>query len=290
MSGYTLSHRDKWSNPVFRNLLEAGIWSWICDTAAWKDTRVRFAGKLIALKRGQIVVSERFISEGFCVGRQIVRTFLDNLENDHMITREVTQSTTIITICNYSKYQVEENHTNPLTNPEPTHSPTQSQPTPNPNKNEGNKGNKGNKEDISLYSAGAVAKKPTLKTINFEHIQPWINQQAVSGNIITADVRAELERFRTHFLSYDGKDKNGNAISDWVAKFGSWILNEQKQQKYGARNEITRPNRINQGNPRSLPENKAERLDDAFAEIIRSRNQQQFSDITPNSGMHQLPE
>lgn len=81
-----------------------------------------------------------------------------------------------------------------------------------------------------------------LEDLSYNDIEPWINQQSVTGNPITVDVRAELERFKTHFLSYGGKDKNGNAISDWVAKFGSWILNEQKQQKYGGKSEKDRGN------------------------------------------------
>ena len=147
MSGFTLSHRDKWGNPVFRNLLEAGIWSWMCDTAAWKETKIRFSGKLITLKRGQIAVSERFISEGFGIGRQVVRTFLDNIEKDQMITREITQSITVITVCNYDKYQVEEKPSNPPENQEEAHQLTHIQPSPNPNKKEGNEYNKENTDD-----------------------------------------------------------------------------------------------------------------------------------------------
>lgn len=234
MSGYTLSHRDKWQNPVFRNLLEAGIWSWMCDTAAWKDTRVRFGGKLISLKRGQIVVSERFISEGFSLGRQAVRTFLENIENDHMITREANHRLTIITICNYAKYQIEENTANPQDIPIDNPTLTQPQPKGNPNKNEGNKGNK---ERNNTNACVREPEKIELENLSFEHIEPWLLQQETRAAPITIDVREELERFKTHFLSYGGKDKNGNSISDWVAKLGSWLLNSQKQQNFGDKNE-----------------------------------------------------
>ena len=122
MSGWTKSYRSKWTNPVFRNLLEAGIWAWMCDTAAWEPVDVRFGSQLIRLDRGQLVVSERFIAEGFETGRQAVRTFLATLTATHMITRTVTHKATIITICNYDKYQDSENTANPqgipLTNPQ----------------------------------------------------------------------------------------------------------------------------------------------------------------------------
>lgn len=143
MSGYTLSYRDKWQHPAFRNLLEAGIWSWMCDTAVWKKTKIRFNGILVELERGQLATSRRFISEGFGIGEQVTRTFLENLENQGMINQRVTRWGTVITICNYDKYQLNENTGNPPTNPQVTHD----QPTGNPNKKELNTDNKIN-EDI----------------------------------------------------------------------------------------------------------------------------------------------
>lgn len=103
--GYTKSYRAKWKNPIFRNLLEAGIWAWMCDTAAWKDTRVGFNGGLIELKRGQLVTSIRFIAKGFCVSEKVVRTVIDRLKNDTMIVTQEAHKGTIITICNYEEYQ-----------------------------------------------------------------------------------------------------------------------------------------------------------------------------------------
>ncbi len=154
MSGYTLSHRDKWVNPVFRNLLDAAIWSWMCDAAAWKDCQVRVNGKLVNLKRGELATSERFISEGFNIGRQVTRSFLENIEKSKMITRESTNKLTIITICNYEKYQSLENTANPQDVIHPTHS----QPTNRPNKKEDNK-DKEKKEGENFVLPDWVPKK-----------------------------------------------------------------------------------------------------------------------------------
>lgn len=144
--GYTYSYRRKWENPVFRNLLEAAIWSWMCDTAAWKETPVRFNGELITLLRGQLMVSVRFISKGFCIGDQVTRTFLENLENASMVNTQPTNKGTIITICNYDKYQSLSQAPNELDNTRPTHG----QHTANTNKKKDNKGNKEKKEEEPL--------------------------------------------------------------------------------------------------------------------------------------------
>jgi DNA replication protein DnaD len=143
MSGYTLSYRDKWTHPVFRNLLEAGMWSWICDSAAWKKTRVRFNGIMIELERGELATSIRFMASGFGIGEQLTRTFLQNLEKEGMINTRPTHWGTVITICNYDKYQCLENTDNTPINTRPTHA----QHTPNTNKNTSNTSNKDNIPD-----------------------------------------------------------------------------------------------------------------------------------------------
>ena len=146
MSGYTLSYRDKWTHPVFRNLLEAGIWSWMCDTAAWKKTKIRFNGNIVDLERGQLATSIRFMSKGFNIGEQATRRFLENLEKEGLINTLPTHYGTIITICNYSKYQDSEKPDNTPTNTRPTHD----QHTPNTNKNTINTGNESKKDNTAV--------------------------------------------------------------------------------------------------------------------------------------------
>lgn len=92
-------------------------------------------------------------------------------------------------------------------------------------------------DSINTHSnAPALVKnseKPKLEELSFKHIEEWLIQQETRGSPIAIDVKSELEKFKTHFLSYNGKDKNGNTISDWVAKFGNWLLAEQSRTKNG---------------------------------------------------------
>ncbi len=148
MSGFTKSYRSKWTHPVFRSLIEAAIWSWMCDTAAWKKTSVRHNDAIVSLERGQLVTSIRFISKGFGIGDQVTRTFLGNLEKEGMINTRTNTGGTLITICNYCKYQGQGNEDNTPANKRPTHA----QHTGNTNKkedNEVNEYNEGNKPPIS---------------------------------------------------------------------------------------------------------------------------------------------
>jgi hypothetical protein len=224
MSGYTLSHRDKWKHPVFRNLLEAGIWAWMCDAAAWKDTQIRFNGELIELKRGQLATSRRFISEGFCIGEQVTRTFLENLEKEQMINQQPTRKATIITICNYEQYQKIELSTNPQTNQQPTHS----QPAANPNKKE-TKEKKERKE--------ATARAEDLKV---EQIMPWLKQKQAEGQYIGYDPKHVLEQL------IDYCQATGRTYKDYLAAYRNAFAWErcrpQAQQHTQTRKEPMRRN------------------------------------------------
>jgi hypothetical protein len=168
MSGYTRSYRDKWSNPVFRNLLECGIWSWMCDSAVWRESKIRYNNSLVILQRGQLITSVSFISKGFGIGEQVTRTFLDNIEKDGMINKQPTNQGTLITICNYDKYHQSEDGCQQATNKRPT----SVQQTPNNNKKEDKEYNIYLEDNIYMEDnihtaagAGAGAKKTKASII-----------------------------------------------------------------------------------------------------------------------------
>lgn len=164
MAGFTKSYRDKWRHPIFRDLLEASVWSWMCDTAVWEDTRINYCGQVISLSRGQLITSRSFISKGFRIGEQSIRTLLARMENDGMINQQPTSHGTIITICNYSKYQDYQPATNQPTNQPPT-SP---QPATNQNKKELKEG----KEGKELNKENFVKEKPEEETTHAQTNQP----------------------------------------------------------------------------------------------------------------------
>jgi hypothetical protein len=212
--GFAKSYRDKWSNPIFRNLLEAAIWSWMCDTAAWKDTRIRFNGELINLKRGQLITSRGFMANGFCVGEQVIRTFLDNIEHDGMINQLATRRGTIITICNYEKYQGIDFDDNQQTN----QPPTSSQPAANHNKKE--------YKNIRTKESNII----TLELLSVDHISEWLAKKRAEGKYIHHDEVFILERFKDYCLS------KGKKYNDYIAAYRNafeWDSCQPQQPKRG---------------------------------------------------------
>jgi len=224
--GWVKSYRSKWTHPVFRNLLEAGIWSWICETAAWEDCRVRVNGHVFSLKRGQLVTTRRFISQGFGIGEQVTRTFLENLEKEGMVNLQTNQQATIITVCNYDEYQCFENTTNPQVN-QPLTSP---QPAANPNNKELK--NKRTKEGREREARDA---SPSPKGLSFRN---WLEEikktdPEVSGELCPDLLCDEAERiglqhnaidqwsvFHDHWMAQTGQKA---VKADWVATWRNWL-------------------------------------------------------------------
>jgi len=103
--GYCLAYRSAWKNPIFRDLLEAGVWNWIYQSCAWKETTARVNGCVYDLKRGELVTTISFISQGFRISPQSTRTLIKNLEKSGMINTRTNKQATIISVCNYDKFQ-----------------------------------------------------------------------------------------------------------------------------------------------------------------------------------------
>jgi len=99
----------------------------LIEDASYKDRMTFVSGNPVPLKRGQLLASERALMEKWGWARQRVRTYLKHLEADGKITRVITQGMTLLTVCNYRKFQDRKNSDNPAGNQQVTHE----QPTSN---------------------------------------------------------------------------------------------------------------------------------------------------------------
>ena len=199
--GWVKSYRSKWRNPVFRSLLEAAMWSWLCETAVWKETKVRFNGELAVLQRGQLITSVRFMSKGFTIGEQVTRRFLENIENDGMINTQATHRGTIITICNYDKYQ----DLSDTDNEQEDNQPTISQQSANTNK----------KEIKKIKKERTISTKTSL-TEDWVLPDEW-GDWAVEQGMNEDRVVKTWPKFRDHHLG------RGNKQVDWKATWRTWV-------------------------------------------------------------------
>ncbi len=104
--------------PISRRIFEHPFWcedrvfsrfeAWldIVQSARFEDTKQLIGNRFIEVKRGQMLVSLRFLAGRWQWSTKKVNSFLDLLIQDKMIIKETPKETgqTVITICNYDKY------------------------------------------------------------------------------------------------------------------------------------------------------------------------------------------
>ena len=99
-------HRGWMDNDVFRGkFCRAGAWVWLIENACWKSRRFDIKGKTVTLERGQLVASLRYMAKAWGWSRDAVARYLTRLETETMIKTATATGETVITICNYNRYQ-----------------------------------------------------------------------------------------------------------------------------------------------------------------------------------------
>jgi hypothetical protein len=99
--------RGIWDHPSFADepLTEREAWIWLISAAAFKSHRRRVGSIAIELNPGQLAASTRFMAGKWGWSESRVRRFLTRLKDDAMIDTATDAGVTVVTICNYKKYQ-----------------------------------------------------------------------------------------------------------------------------------------------------------------------------------------
>lgn len=210
--GFTRQFRRLWCNPVFRTKQEAAVFAWMTGAAAWRRTSVRTRFGTIELERGELLITERQLSEDFGIDRKRLRHLLGRMVDDGMIalggltlgaasrisarTATGTAAGTIVTIQKYNEYQglmsIDGGVKEPLPGPVP--GPVTPKNTMHFNDlappKEGNEKNESKKERISeSVSARACEASP-------EPGQPEaLGLAAEAKGLLSLDLNSEEQRF-----------------------------------------------------------------------------------------------
>lgn len=115
MSGFVAMERGALDHPLLKDAERFRAWFWIVSKACWKPTPYDVNGKIISLNRGQLCASRSQLAEAWGWSPSAVERFLTRLETEQMIGRATGQGRTIITVCNYGKYQDVEEKTGQAT-------------------------------------------------------------------------------------------------------------------------------------------------------------------------------
>jgi len=129
--------RDIFSHPVVgihdRPYTETEAWLSMLSMASYEARRAMNKGTVIVIDPGDFMAAHGFLAQRWMWSVDKVRWFLKRLQTEAMITRAVSNGTTrntnqiqIITLCNYSKYQVVKSDQHQA-KPQPNTKPTPSQ-------------------------------------------------------------------------------------------------------------------------------------------------------------------
>lgn len=168
--GFFLMHRGWRDNPVFRGeFSRADAWVWLIENACWKPTRFDIKGKSITLDRGQLCASRERLATAWNWSPSAVERFLTRLQTEQMIGRETGQGKSIITVCNYAKYQDKTDETGQETG-QPTGQRSDRDRTA---KEQGNKGTIVEEEDKSSPSTARRSAPDPFPRPDWAEPQVW---------------------------------------------------------------------------------------------------------------------
>jgi hypothetical protein len=116
---YFVCNRSLFKNPLWysEKFTKGQAWIDLFGKANHSDGWFEKNGQRVDIKRGQTGRSIEKLGEEWGWSRNKVKRFLKRLEDDHMIERKPNHLTTIITICNYDKYQISSKHHEPSNEP-----------------------------------------------------------------------------------------------------------------------------------------------------------------------------
>ena len=117
--GYFILYRDIYSNPIFKNLLQASCWIYFISSASHKDVTLRFLDNEIFVRRGEMIMPLRVTAKRFGMTYSEMRSFILRMVRRKMISTRTTQlvphqnhpsrKVTIINLINYDLYQYVDN-------------------------------------------------------------------------------------------------------------------------------------------------------------------------------------
>lgn len=147
MEGWIRIHRQLLDSEIFASEKGLKIWVWLLLKATYKtsyvNVKIGYGEKTVTLQRGQLLFGRFTAEESIQINGSTIYKILKKMELMDMIKVESNSHYTIITICNFDKY-------NPLTddevaaNEQPHDSHVTAEEQPRNTNNNSNKDNKDN--------------------------------------------------------------------------------------------------------------------------------------------------
>ncbi|SFK99809.1 hypothetical protein SAMN04488518_113146 [Pseudovibrio ascidiaceicola] len=238
MSGWIRMERALYEHEALKGPLEWGCWGWLIANAAWRRKAVDRAGCKIDLEEGQLCFSLRFLAEKWGVTKDKTKRLLDKWQKWNLITIESATGGSVITICNYSKYQLVESESATASRHE-VRQERDSNPTESATKKNNITNKQGNKKPAStgvdtfleniqsaeLFPADVTSKKRKSQSAS-RIAEDWALSEKgwefALGKGLSPD---QIEWQAQLFLNYWIQSSSKTAVKrDWDAAWRTWAM------------------------------------------------------------------
>ena len=212
MSGYYKIWRKLRSHPLFKNDHKSRhFFQDLLGDVAFADTVQDWKGKPVQINRGSVMKSQRQMSSDYGFSHRETRTILNHLANHEIIKIDTLgdKSPSIISVCNWDKYQAVRHRGDTLVDTKAT----QRRHT----KEEGEEVKEERKEKKltkkETPSNGSRAKPKTHMTEDFDLAVEWVEEFKNKLGLSEKQIADEFDGFRNYWLG------EGVAKADWKATF-----------------------------------------------------------------------
>jgi hypothetical protein len=218
MEGWVTLHRKFLQWEWFDKAEMVQLFVWLLLNASHTDRK--WQGQVV--KRGQILTTTPKIMEALNLSAQQTRTCIGRLKSTGEITCKSTNKYTIITICNYDRYQSDNFENNRQNNGQTNTPATDKQRTNNGHNNNNNVIIKQLNNNISVCSNSAHTRE--------EKERDEIFKIFFFKNFLLPAY--EVERFYNHYEAQGWDRGNGQKIKNKIAAARNWEQENKTQRRF----------------------------------------------------------
>lgn len=253
-------------------------WLWLLKEAGWQDWRKSIKGKTVLVRRGQVSHSVRFMAEALNWSIGKTQRFIKRLKTDTMIETATDTGQTVITICNYDKYQLTPGYNDTATDTATDTGAIQERYRSDTNYNTLNTLNTLNtkKEDAPAKEKKVAKPKPKRQKRGTETPCPenwepdekgreYAKKHWTKAGRPDLDIADQIERFRNYHHKHDRR------MVSWPACWRTWVGN--------APTYTPRVRQPNGGGAGGANRSASEQMSDSARRVVEKRARERGEEI-----------
>ena len=289
MAGWIKISREIEDHWLWQDAERLRWWIDMLFLASWEDKKVIEDTHLITIKKGQFIASVAFLCKRWGKSNKTIIKYLKLLEEDEMICREVLhRQTPIITICNYDKYQCnDDNSVQTIVHRQNEENPAYDIHTQNQSTNNSKSDSLGcvkdndvhtivhrkvhtivhtSKEYNNIIVDDDVNTARAHEDKNHEFVEElkqseiWLEQMQMRFRMNADEIKDKLDMFALDCRCRGTEHKN---LNDTRRHFNDWLRIQIESQNRNS-NEATRRKPENKRRGTDVTASKAEDYDGAF--------------------------